>query len=183
MSKAFVRESEAAQEPAPSADGEPPPPRNYITPAGYARLKAELKQLVEIERPVVVRTVAWAASNGDRSENADYHYGKKKLREIDRRVRFLIKRLENAEVVDNAGRDSVQVYFGARARVRSRSGAERDVTIVGADEADPARGRVSWRSPVARALIKASVGDVVRLDTPGGAEALEILEVKYPPID
>ena len=181
MSKAFVKESE--QDPAPLAPLEPPPPRNYITPAGYARLKAGLKELVEVERPEVVRTVAWAASNGDRSENGDYLYGKKRLREIDRRVRFLIKRLENAEVVDNTGRDSEQVYFGARARVRSRSGAERAVTIVGADEVDTARGRVSWLSPVAKALIKARVGDVVRLDTPGGAEALEILEVQYPPID
>jgi transcription elongation factor GreB len=131
----------------------------------------------------VVRTVSWAASNGDRSENGDYLYGKKRLREIDRRVRFLIKRLENASVVDNAGRDTGQVFFGATARVRARSGGERSVTIVGADEVDPARGRVSWISPVAAALLKARVGDVVLLRTPAGAEALEILEVSYSSID
>lgn len=183
MSKAFVKESESGEAPAPEVALEPTPPRNYITPAGYARLKAELKALVEVERPQVVRTVAWAASNGDRSENGDYLYGKKRLREIDRRVRFLIKRLENAVLVDNAGRDSEQVFFGARARVRGKAGEEREVTIVGADEVDLARGRVSWLSPVARALLKARVGDTVRLDTPGGAEELEILDVQYLPID
>ena len=183
MSKAFVKESELDEELPPAAEPASPPAKNYITPAGYARLKAELKQLVEVERPGVVRTVAWAASNGDRSENGDYLYGKKRLREIDRRVRFLIKRLENAEVVDNAGRDADQVFFGARVTVRSRGGEERALTIVGADEVDPARGRVTWLSPVARALLKARAGDVVRLETPGGAERLEILEVRYPSID
>jgi transcription elongation factor GreB len=159
------------------------PAKNYISPAGFARLKAELKRLVELERPEVVRTVSWAASNGDRSENGDYLYGKKRLREIDRRVRYLIKRLENASVVDNAGRDTGQVFFGATARVRARSGEERSVTIVGADEVDPARGRVSWISPVAAALLKARVGDVVLLRTPAGAELLEILDVTYSSID
>ena len=183
MSKAFVKESALDEEPPPEAAPEAPAAKNYITPAGYARLKAELKQLVEVERPEVVRTVAWAASNGDRSENGDYLYGKKRLREIDRRVRFLIKRLESAEVVDNAGRDGEQVFFGARVRVRSAGGGERSVTIVGADEVDPARGRISWHSPVAKALLKARDGDVVRLETPGGAEQLEILEVQYLPID
>ncbi len=183
MSKAFVKESESGEAPAPEVALEPTPPRNYITPAGYARLKAELKALVEVERPEVVRTVAWAASNGDRSENGDYLYGKKRLREIDRRVRFLIKRLEHAALVDNAGRDSEQVFFGARTRVRGKAGGEREVTIVGADEVDLARGRVSWLAPVAKALLKARVGDTVRLDTPGGAEELEILDVQYPPID
>jgi transcription elongation factor GreB len=182
MSKAFVRESEA--EPAAPAPAEAPPPaRNYITPAGFARLKAELKQLVEVERPEVVRTVAWAASNGDRSENGDYLYGKKRLREIDRRVRFLVKRLEAAEVVEAAGRDTDQVFFGASVTVASRAGGERSVTIVGADEADPAKGRVSWVSPIARALLKARAGDTVTLRTPAGAEALEILEVRYRTID
>lgn len=180
MSKAFVKETESEETPPPDA---PTPPRNYITPAGYARLKSELKALVELERPEVVRTVAWAASNGDRSENGDYLYGKKRLREIDRRVRFLIKRLENAAVVDNARRDSEQVFFGACVRVRGKSGEEREVTIVGADETDTARGRVSWLAPVAKALLKARAGDVVRLDTPGGAEELEILDVQYLPID
>jgi len=183
MSKAFVKEAELDEELPPEAEAAAPPAKNYITPAGYARLKAELKQLVEVERPEVVRTVAWAASNGDRSENGDYLYGKKRLREIDRRLRFLIKRLENAEVVASAGRDADQAFFGARVTVRSKSGDERAVTIVGADEVDPARGRVSWHSPIAKALLKARAGDVVRLETPGGPEQLEILDVRYPPID
>jgi transcription elongation factor GreB len=183
MSKAFVKESEAAEELAPEAVPEAPLARNYITPAGYARLKAELKRLVEVERPEVVRTVSWAASNGDRSENGDYLYGKKRLREIDRRVRFLIRRLESAAVVDNAGRGDEQVFFGARVTVRARGGEARTLCIVGADEVDPARGRVSWVSPVAKALLKARAGDTVRLQTPAGAEQLEILEVQYSPID
>jgi transcription elongation factor GreB len=184
MSKAFVREDAAVEpelatpQPAPS-----PARRNYVTPAGYARLKAELKQLVEAERPEVVRTVSWAASNGDRSENGDYLYGKKRLREIDRRVRFLIKRLEAAEVVDNAGRDSDQVFFGATVLIRTAAGEERSLTIVGADEVDPARGRVSWIAPIAHALLKARAGDEVTLRSPAGRERLEILDVQYLPID
>jgi len=186
MSKAFLREEDAAETPAPVVPAVATLPagrRNYMTPAGYARLKAELKQLVEIERPEVVRTVSWAASNGDRSENGDYIYGKKRLREIDRRVRFLIKRLEGAEVVDSAGRESDQVFFGATVRVRSKGGGERRLTIVGADEVDAARGRVSWIAPIARALLKARVGDEVTLRTPAGAERLEVLDVEYLPID
>jgi len=182
MSKAFVRESEDDDE-APEHEPSPPPAKNYISPAGYARLKAELKQLVELERPEVVRTVSWAAKNGDRSENGDYLYGKKRLREIDRRVRFLIKRLEAAEVVDSAGRDSDQVFFGSSIRIKTRDGAQRTITIVGVDETDTAKGRVSWISPVAKALIKAREGDKVLLKTPGGTESLEILEVRYDPID
>jgi transcription elongation factor GreB len=181
MSKAFVRESEDDDE-APALEPSPPPARNYISPAGYARLKGELKHLVETERPEVVRTVSWAAKNGDRSENGDYLYGKKRLREIDRRVRFLIKRLEAAEVVDSAGRDSEQVFFGATVTM-SASGKERTITIVGVDETDTARGRVSWISPVAKALLKARVGDRVTLKTPGGTENVEILDVRYDPID
>ena len=153
--------------------------KNYISPAGYARLKAELKQLVEAERPEVVKTVAWAASLGDRSENADYIYGKRRLREIDRRVRFLIKRLEAAEVVDASGRDSEQVFFGATVRIKSGR-QEREITIVGVDEVDAGQGRVSWVSPVARALLKARAGDVVTLRTPAGEEKIHILEVSYP---
>ncbi|MGQ0511374.1 MAG: transcription elongation factor GreB [Betaproteobacteria bacterium] len=187
MSKAFVRDSEDADddEQADLLDAGPalPPGRNYLTPAGFARMKAELRQLVEVERPEVVRTVSWAASNGDRSENGDYLYGKKRLREIDRRVRFLIKRLENAEVVQSAGRDSDQVFFGATVSLRSAAHGERNVTIVGADEADPGRGRVSWHSPIARALIKAREGDTVTLRSPAGDEELEILDVRYDPID
>ncbi len=180
MSKAFVKEDAEAPEAAESAaPAIPAGGKNYITPDGYARLKAELKQLVELERPEVVRTVSWAASNGDRSENGDYIYGKKRLREIDRRVRFLIKRLESAQVVEARGRDTDQVFFGATVRVRGREG-EREVTIVGVDEVDPARGHVSWISPIARALLKAREGDTVTVRTPAGNEALDILEVRYP---
>src|SRR5712692_8611903 len=144
-----------------------PDGKNYITPEGYARLKAELRLLAEAERPEVVKTVAWAASLGDRSENADYIYGKRRLREIDRRLRFLIKRLEAAEIVRSSGRDTDQIFFGACVRVRGASG-EKTVTIVGSDEIDAAKGRVSWISPIARALIKAREGDTVVLRTPGG---------------
>jgi transcription elongation factor GreB len=179
MSKAFVKEE--GQEPEPEAVDAAPAPegKNYITPAGFARLKAELAHLVETERPEVVKTVAWAASLGDRSENADYIYGKRRLREIDRRVRFLIKRLEAAEVVNSSGRETDQVFFGAAVKLRSKEG-ERMVTIVGIDEVDPAHGRVSWMSPVAKALIKAREGDTVVVRAPGGDEKLEILEVSYP---
>ena len=179
MSKAFVKESdsddELEQEVAPAL---PPSGKNYITPAGYARLEAELRRLVEIERPEVVNTVAWAASLGDRSENADYIYGKRRLREIDRRVRFLIKRLEGAEIVHASGRETDQVFFGATVRVKSATG-EKTVTIVGVDEVDPAHGRVSWVSPIAKALLKAREGERVTLRTPAGEEKLEILEVTY----
>ena len=181
MSKAFLRETDA--EDAPQHEPAPPPARNYITPAGFARLKAELRELVEAERPEVVRTVAWAASNGDRSENGDYLYGKKRLREIDRRVRFLLTRLESAQVVHSAGRDTDQVFFGCTSRIRTKNAEERTVTIVGVDEVDPAKGRVSWISPIAKALLKARAGDTVLLRTPAGAEELEVLEVRYDPID
>ena len=183
MSKAFVKEEgdapddEAAHEPKLPSTG-----KNYISPAGYARLEAELRKLVEVERPEVVKTVAWAASLGDRSENADYIYGKRRLREIDRRVRFLIKRLEAAEVVETAGRDTDQVFFGSSVLIKTKS-EQRTVTIVGVDETDTTRGRISWISPVAKALIKAREGDTVTLKTPGGVEQLEILEVRYDPID
>ncbi len=183
MSKAFTRESDAAEEDEPAEPLEPAVSRYYMTPAGYGRLRAELKRLVEVERPEVVRTVSWAASNGDRSENGDYIYGKRRLREIDRRVRFLIRRLENSEVVHSAGRDSDQVFFGATVTVRSRAGDERTLTIVGLDEVDTARGRISWVAPMAKALIKAKEGDLVTLRTPGGNEELEIIEVKYLAID
>ncbi len=153
--------------------------KNYITPAGYARLKAELKQLVEADRPEVVKTVAWAAALGDRSENADYIYGKRRLREIDRRVRFLIKHLEAAEIVDSSGRVSEQIFFGASVKMNIGK-KPRTVTIVGVDEVDAARGRVSWVSPIAKALLKARAGDVVTLRTPVGNERIEILEVSYP---
>jgi transcription elongation factor GreB len=179
MSKAFTKEDTDAPEEELEAPEIPASGKNYISAAGFARLQAELRELVEVERPEVVKTVAWAASNGDRSENGDYIYGKKRLREIDRRVRFLIKRLESAEVVQSAGRDTDQVFFGATVRVRSAAG-ERTVTILGLDEVDPARGIVSWISPIAKALIKAREGDTVTLRAPSGEEKLEILEVSYP---
>ena len=181
MSKAFVKENGHAPEneeldaPAPVVPGG----KNYITPAGYERLDAELRRLVELERPEVVKTVAWAASNGDRSENGDYLYGKKRLREIDRRVRFLIKRLEAAEIVRSSGRDTEQVFFGASVRVKGREG-EREIRIVGVDEVDPSRGHVSWISPIAKALLKAREGDTVTLRSPAGEEPIEIVEVSYP---
>ena len=160
----------------------PPVVKNYMTPAGYARLKAELLHLLDVERPEVVSAVSWAAKNGDRSENGDYIYGKKRLREIDRRIRFLTKRLEIAEVVDpslHAG--SEQVFFGATVTYSDDEDGERTITIMGIDEADSRMGQVSWISPVARALLKAHVGDEVQLPTPGGVRHLEVVEVQYPP--
>jgi len=188
MSKAFTRESDAADldEELEAASPLPAGSRNYMTPGGFARLKAELASLVDKERPEVVATVAWAASNGDRSENGDYIYGKKRLREIDRRIRFLIRRLDNAEVVDPHSRreseNADQIFFGATVTVSNARGEERTVSIVGVDEIDTARGYISWVSPMARALIKAREGDSVTLRTPGGMEELEILEVRYDPI-
>lgn len=181
MSKAFVRESDDAdQEEGLTAVDRDSETRNYITLAGYRRLRDELSRLLNTERPEVVQTVAWAASNGDRSENGDYIYGKKRLREIDRRIRFLTKRLEVAEIVDPASREPTdQIFFGATVRYADGSGSEREVTIVGIDEVDPARGHISWISPVARALTKARPGDSVTLRTPAGDETLEIIEVRY----
>lgn len=153
--------------------------KNYMTPAGCTRLKSELKHLVEVERPEVTRTVAWAASNGDRSENGDYIYGKKRLREIDRRIRYLMKRLENVEVVDPSDQQHEQVFFGATVTIRDGADEERTLSIVGIDEVDPARGRVSWISPIARALMKTREGDVVTLRTPAGADEIEVLEIRY----
>ena len=180
MSKAFTREQDGAEEEELEPElSQPQGMKNYITPAGYARMKAELKQLLDVERPEVVSIVHWAASNGDRSENGDYIYGKKRLREIDRRIRFLIKRLEIAEVVDFRGQEQDQVFFGATVSVRDTSGATRSVSIVGMDEVDPARGRVSWISPIAKALLKARVGDSVVLRSPSGAEELEVEDIRY----
>jgi transcription elongation factor GreB len=181
MSKAFTKESDQDED-----DELPSPPpvpggKNYITRAGYDRLRAELFTLIDDERPKIVEIVHWAASNGDRSENGDYLYGKKRLREIDRRIRFLTRRLEIAEVVDASlhhGGD--QVFFGSTLTYADESGAETTVTILGVDEADSSRGEISWVSPVARALLKAKVGDVVRLVVPGGTQELEVLSVSYP---
>ena len=182
MSKAFTRESDGDGEDDAGVPAPVPGGKNYITPQGYARLRAELLQLIDDERPKVVEVVHWAASNGDRSENGDYIYGKKRLREIDRRIRFLTQRMEAAEVTDPAvhhGGD--QVFFGATVTYADETGAERTVTIMGIDEADSAHGQVSWISPVARALLKAREGDVVKLVTPSGAHEIEILSVSYPP--
>ncbi len=184
MSKAFTRESDESDEELPEQQAPlQPGGKNYITPAGHLRMKTELKHLVEVERPDVVRTVSWAASNGDRSENGDYLYGKRRLREIDRRVRYLIKRLEIAEVVDPRDSSNDQVFFGATVTYADRKGEERTVSIVGTDEVDPSRGRVSWISPIARALLKAREGDVVTLRTPAGEEELEVLSVRYALLD
>jgi transcription elongation factor GreB len=164
-------------------DGAPLPPgtRNYMTPAGHARLRAELHALWNVERPKVVEIVSWAAGNGDRSENGDYQYGKKRLREIDRRVRFLRKRLEIADVVDPARQTQRdRVFFGATVTFINSRDEERTVTILGPDEADIVRGEVSLYSPIARALMRARVGEAVRMQTPAGPEEIEILSVTYP---
>ncbi|MDE2368837.1 MAG: transcription elongation factor GreB [Burkholderiales bacterium] len=183
MNKAFVKESEDADDD-DEAPGLPPLPagaRNYITPAGYARLRAELMQLLDTERPKMVETVSWAAKNGDRSENGDYLYGKKRLREIDRRIRFLTKRLDIAEVADPAlHHGHTQVFFGATVTYARENGSEQTITIKGIDEADSLHGEVSWVAPIARALLKAHEGDEVQLVTPAGVERIEVLEVRYP---
>ena len=185
MSKAFTNEETEVEDDDGPDEGPPLPTgsRNYMTPGGFARLKRELDDLVTRERPALVTTVAWAAGNGDRSENGDYIYGKKRLREIDRRIRFLVRRLDQAEVVDPASRrdddNDDQVFFGATVTVRDDAGATRRISIVGVDEIDVARGYVSWVSPIARALLKSREGDVVSVQTPAGAEALEVMDVRY----
>ncbi len=179
MSKAFTKESEDDD----ALDGTPKLPqgvKNYITPAGYQRLKDEFDQLWKMERPELVKTITWAASNGDRSENGDYIYGKRRLREIDRRLRFLSKRLDNAEVVDPTIRGECdQVFFGATVTVGNARGEEHTYSIVGMDETDPGCGRISWISPLAKALLKAREGDVVSLNTPRGMEELEVMKIRY----
>ncbi|WP_428422632.1 transcription elongation factor GreB [Methylibium sp.] len=182
MNKAFTRESDA-----PDEDGDldlPAPPtggKNYITPAGFERLRAELMALLDEERPKVVETVSWAAKNGDRSENGDYLYGKKRLREIDRRIRFLTKRLEIAEIADpSLHHGSDQVFFGATVTYAAPDGTERTITIKGVDEADNLQAEVSWISPVARALLKAREGEEVTLVTPQGPQIIEVIAVRYP---
>jgi transcription elongation factor GreB len=158
--------------------------KNYITPAGYKRLKDEALNLLDKERPELVKVIQWAASNGDRSENADYIYGKRRLREIDRRIRFLTKRLDAALVVDPASREETdQVFFGATVTVMNKGGEEKTYSIVGIDEADVSRGRISWISPLAKALIKAHEGDRITVRTPVGDETLDIVSVEYKAID
>ncbi len=190
MSKAFTSE-QATPDDADDApeDASPLPPgtRNYMTPGGFARMRRELDRLVSRERPELVATVAWAAGNGDRSENGDYIYGKKRLREIDRRIRFLVRRLDTAEVVDPQARrdDEVadRVFFGATVTVADSQGTERTVSIVGIDEVDPGRGYISWISPMARALTRAREGDTVTLRTPGGAGEIGVRAVRYAALD
>ncbi len=153
--------------------------KNYITPGGYRRLQEELTHLWKVERPAMVATVAWAAGNGDRSENGDYIYGKRRLREIDRRLRHLSKRLDCAVVVDNSDKSHERVFFGATVTTRSETGETREVTIVGMDEIDAGDARISWQSPLAGALLRARVGDTVTLRAPRGPERLEIVAVRY----
>jgi transcription elongation factor GreB len=158
--------------------------KNYMTPAGHQRMKTELLQLLDHERPEVVKIVSWAASNGDRSENGDYLYGKKRLREIDRRIRFLSKRLDIAEVVDPTQREaSDQIFFGASVRYSKNGQIQPQISIVGIDETDPLRGLISWISPMAKALIKAREGDVISLRTPAGVDEIEIIAVQYRAIE
>jgi transcription elongation factor GreB len=182
MSKAFTKENDGD---GPEDDQEAPESeipkgtKNYITPGGADRMKVELKKLLHQDRPEVVRTVQWAASNGDRSENGDYIYGKRRLREIDRRIRFLSKRLETVEIVDPARQASDRVLFGSTVLVEDEEGSKRSFQIVGIDETDPANGKVSWVSPVAKSLINAKVGDVVTLRTPQGERELEVLQIQY----
>ena len=181
MSKAFTKETDADDDDLGAEHSLPGGTKNYITRKGYEALRAELLQLLDVERPKVVEIVHWAASNGDRSENGDYIYGKKRLREIDRRIRFLTKRLDIAEVVEpSAHWGNDQIFLGARVTYARPDGTEVTVTIVGVDEAEPLQGRISWVSPVAKALLKAREGDEVRLQTPAGWETLEVLEVSYP---
>jgi len=183
MSKAFTKEDQQGGQDGEDEDLDAPSipkgSKNYMTPLGAERLRAELKKLLYEARPEVVRTVSWAASNGDRSENGDYIYGKRRLREIDRRIRFLQRRLENAEIVDPSAQRKDRVLFGARVVVEDEQGRSRNYRIVGIDEANPAMGEVSWISPLAKALLNAQVGDVVTLRSPKGEEDLEVLEISY----
>ena len=182
MSKAFTKETDAVDDELPDdAPALPAGVKNYITPQGFARLRAEMLKLMDVERPEVVKVVSWAAANGDRSENGDYLYGKKRLREIDRRIRFLSKHLEAAEIVDPAKqRHRDQVFFGATVTYVNGRDEEHTITIVGADEVDVEHGHVSWISPVARTLLKAQVGDTVPVRTPAGLDNIEVLAIRYP---
>jgi len=182
MSKAFTKESDSGDDDDEvSLPALPQGTRNYMTPEGYARLRAEFVELLDVERPKIVEIVSWAAKNGDRSENGDYLYGKKRLREIDRRLRFLTKRLDIAEVADPSvhhGKD--QVFFGATVTYANSKGEERTITIKGIDESDSLQGEVSWISPIARVLLKAREGDELQLVTPVGVEKIEVIAVNYP---
>lgn len=178
MSKAFTREDDSDED-LPELPALPVNTKNYMTPGGWQKMQDALYQLVNKERPELTQIINWAASNGDRSENGDYIYGKRRLREVDRRIRFFTKRLENAEVVDPATRDSDQVFFGATVVYVRENGQTQTVSIVGIDEIDLQKQYISWISPMARALLKARVGDVVLLHTPAGVEELEVLQIFY----
>lgn len=182
MSRAFTKETDDAPEAdePEETDALPANTKNYVTPTGFAQMQDELRTLLYTERPKIVEIVSWAAGNGDRSENGDYIYGKRRLREIDRRVRYLSKRIESAEVVDPAQQQSLtQVFFGSTVTYAREDDSEQTVTLVGVDEADASQGKISWVSPVARGLMKARVGDTVELRLPGGKEAIEILSLRY----
>jgi transcription elongation factor GreB len=180
MSKAFTKESDTDDDEL-QLPALPPGGKNYITPRGYAQLRSELLDLMDNERPKVVEIVHWAASNGDRSENGDYLYGKKRLREIDRRIRFLTKRMEIAEVIDPSVHfGSTQVFFGASVTYEDDMGEQRTITIKGIDESDTSQGEVSWISPIARTLLKAREGDVLKLVMPQRVGEIEVLRVSYP---
>ncbi|MCR6629767.1 MAG: transcription elongation factor GreB [Magnetospirillum sp.] len=181
MSKAFTKESDDGDDLPEGATPIPKGSPNYVTPAGFQALQDELRQLTRVERPKVVEVVSWAAGNGDRSENGDYIYGKKRLREIDRRIRFLTKRIESAKVVDPAAQTNRdQVFFGATVTYANSRGEEKTITIVGIDEANLDHGKISWIAPISRALLKAYEGDTVNLRAPGGIEVLEVIEIRYP---
>ena len=183
MSKAFTKEPDVADDDDAPESGTPLPAgaKNYMTPPGFAAMQEELKKLAREERPKVVEVVSWAAGNGDRSENGDYIYGKQRLREIDRRIRYLTKRLEIAQVVDPVQqRRRDQVFFGATVTYANEAGAENTITIVGVDETDSDAGKVSWVAPIARALLKAQEGDTVEVRTPAGIETIEVVAIRYP---
>jgi transcription elongation factor GreB len=180
MSKAFTKETDTDNDEPDEADALPAGQKNYMTPPGFAALKEEWRKLLYEERPKIVDVVSWAAGNGDRSENGDYIYGKKRLREIDRRVRYLTRRIENAEVVDpKMQKNPEQIFFGATVEYMHENGANQTVSIVGIDEADFAQGKISWLSPVARAMGKARVGDTVELRAPSGSSSIKILSIRY----
>lgn len=186
MNKAFVKETDALDDDENDLAVPPLPvgAKNYMTPQGYARLDAEFNQLWKVERPTLVETISWAAGNGDRSENGDYIYGKKRLREVDRRIRFLSKRLEYAEVVDPAAREATdQVFFGATVTVADADGNESTYALVGIDETDAGRGHIAWNTPMGRALLKAREGDTVTVQTPEGRRDVEIIDVRYQAIE
>ena len=182
MSKAFTKETDTSdtEDDQPEADALPPNTKNYMTPQGFVAMQEELRQLMRVERPKIVEIVSWAAGNGDRSENGDYLYGKKRLREIDRRVRYITKRLDNVQVVDPTQQQGLeQVFFGATVTYAREDDSSHTVTLVGIDEADATHGKISWLAPISRALMKSREGDMVSVATPAGKETLEVVKIEY----